>query len=46
MEKDKVKEHFAAQASDYEELMVRLIHHYIFQNDIIFQLLPEDKEKE
>lgn len=45
MEKEQVKEHFAKQADNYEELMERLIPQYQIQHQIISSLLPTDVEK-
>lgn len=41
MKQEQVKEHFAKQADDYEELMVKLVPHYLEQHKIIYNLLPE-----
>ncbi len=44
MKQEQVKEHFAIQADEYEELMVKLVPEYLEQNQIICSLLPnEDK---
>ncbi|KHE92698.1 MAG: hypothetical protein K8F52_08655 [Candidatus Scalindua rubra] len=44
MKQEQVKEHFAKQADEYEELMVKLVPQYLEQNQIIYSLLPnEDK---
>ncbi len=44
MKQEQVKEHFAIQADEYEELMVKLVPGYLEQNQIICSLLPnEDK---
>ncbi|MCJ7600586.1 MAG: hypothetical protein MUO63_03680 [Desulfobulbaceae bacterium] len=41
----KVKEHFARQADEYEEPMVKLVPQYLFQRRVIQDLLPdEDRE--
>lgn len=45
MEQHQVQEHFARQADEYEELMVRLVPQYLFQHRVIQDLLPdEDRE--
>jgi tRNA (cmo5U34)-methyltransferase len=44
MKQEQVKVHFANPASEYEELMVRLVPQYLEQHQIIYSLLPnEDK---
>lgn len=40
MKQEQVKEHFAKQADDYEELMVKLVPQYLAQHGIIYDLLP------
>jgi tRNA (cmo5U34)-methyltransferase len=42
MNQDQVKEHFARQADEYENLMVRLVPQYLEQNRIIYNLLPKE----
>ena len=44
MEQERVKEHFAKQADDYEKLMVRLVPNYLEQHKIIYDLLPEENK--
>jgi tRNA (cmo5U34)-methyltransferase len=45
MKQQQVKEHFARQADEYEKLMVKLVPQYLFQHQIIHDLLPdEDRE--
>lgn len=41
MNADQVKEHFAKQADEYEQLMVRLVPQYLEQHAVIAALLPE-----
>jgi tRNA (cmo5U34)-methyltransferase len=41
MQRKQVQEHFAKQADEYEQLMVRLVPHYLAQHDILSDLLPE-----
>lgn len=44
MQQERVKEHFAKQADEYEKLMVKLVPQYLEQHQIIYNLLPtEDK---
>ncbi len=45
MKQEQVKEHFARQADEYEKLMVRIVPHYLEQNQIIFNLLPEEAKE-
>lgn len=45
MKKEQVREHFAKQADNYENLMERLIPHYQIQHQIISSLLPTAVEK-
>jgi tRNA (cmo5U34)-methyltransferase len=40
MEQEQVKQHFAKQADDYEQLMVRIVPQYREQHEIIRSLLP------
>ncbi len=42
MKQEQVKEHFARQADEYEELMVKLVPQYLEQHQIIYSLLPND----
>lgn len=42
MKQEEVKEHFAKQADDYEQLMVKLVPHYLEQHAIITKLLPQE----
>jgi len=42
MKQDEVQEHFARQADEYEELMVRLVPQYLEQHQIIANLLPKE----
>lgn len=41
MKQEQVKEHFARQADNYEQLMVRLVPQYLEQHGIIAELLPD-----
>lgn len=44
MKQDQIKDHFAKQADEYEQLMVRIIPQYLEQHKIIQNLIPtEDK---
>ncbi len=44
MEQEQIKQHFAKQASEYEELMVKIVPQFLAQHQIIYTLLPnEDK---
>jgi tRNA (cmo5U34)-methyltransferase len=40
MEQEQVKQHFAKQADEYEQLMVRIVPQYLEQHEIIRSLLP------
>ena len=40
METEEVREHFRVQASDYQELMKRLIPYFEQQREIMLQLIP------
>ena len=40
MEAQKVQEHFANQADEYEQLMTRLVPHYHEQHEVMAQLIP------
>jgi tRNA (cmo5U34)-methyltransferase len=40
MKQEQVKEHFAKQADEYENLMARLVPQYLEQNRVIYNLLP------
>lgn len=42
MKQHQVQEHFARQADEYEELMVRLVPQYLFQHQVIQDLLPDE----
>ncbi len=42
MEQNKVIQHFAKQADDYEKLMTRLVSQYLEQHQIIYTLLPNE----
>ncbi len=42
MEQNKVIQHFAKQADDYEKLMTRLVPQYLEQHQIIYTLLPNE----
>jgi tRNA (cmo5U34)-methyltransferase len=42
MKQEQVKEHFAKQADEYEQLMVKLIPQYLGQHEIIYDLLPKE----
>jgi tRNA (cmo5U34)-methyltransferase len=42
MEQEQVKQHFAKQADDYEQLMVRIVPQYREQHEIIRSLLPNE----
>ncbi|MBU0485544.1 MAG: methyltransferase domain-containing protein [Proteobacteria bacterium] len=42
MEQEQVKEHFAKQAAEYEQLMVKLVPDYLAQHQIIHNLLPQE----
>jgi len=42
MKQQQVQEHFGRQADEYEELMVRLVPQYLFQHQIIEDLLPDE----
>ena len=44
MEKTTVQEHFAKQASEYEQLMVKLVPNYVEQHEIISDLLPSNSD--
>jgi tRNA (cmo5U34)-methyltransferase len=45
MKQEQVQEHFAKQADEYEQLMVKLVPHYLEQHQIISAVLPkEDKD--
>ena len=44
MRKEQVQEHFAKQADEYEKLMVKLVPQYLEQNQIIYNLLPEENK--
>jgi tRNA (cmo5U34)-methyltransferase len=45
MDQDQVEQHFAKQADEYEQLMVRLVPQYLEQHRIIQSLLPnEDRD--
>lgn len=41
MNQERVKEHFAKQADEYEKLMVKLVPQYLEQHEIIYNLLPK-----
>jgi len=45
METQKVQEHFAKQADEYEALMGRLVHHYHEQLGIIAKLIPFNRDQ-
>ena len=42
MKQDQVQEHFAKQADEYEQLMVKLVPQYLEQHQIIYNLLPKE----
>jgi len=42
MKQEQVQEHFARQADEYEQLMVRLVPQYLEQHQIIASLLPKE----
>ncbi|MBD3239050.1 MAG: methyltransferase domain-containing protein [Chitinivibrionales bacterium] len=41
-----VRKHFAAQAAEYESLMVRLIPRYLEQHHVVAELLPDDRDRQ
>ena len=42
MKQEQVQEHFAKQADEYEQLMVKLVPQYLEQHQIIYNLLPKE----
>jgi tRNA (cmo5U34)-methyltransferase len=42
MKQKQVQEHFAKQADEYEQLMVKIVPQYLAQHEIIAALLPEE----
>ncbi|MFC1524629.1 methyltransferase domain-containing protein, partial [Thermodesulfobacteriota bacterium] len=44
MKQEQVKEHFARQADEYEQLMVKLVPQYREQHQIMSHLLPEEDQ--
>ncbi len=45
MKQQQVQEHFARQADEYEQLMVKLVPHYLFQHQVIEDLLPQENRE-